>query len=177
MTQSFNELKRKALTKYFSKMNEPQREAVFCVNGPLLVLAGAGSGKTTAIINRIANMISFGNAYNEDSAYGASDDDMQFLQDYIDGKADDFERLKNITAANPIEPWKILAITFTNKAANELRTRLESMLGTEGLDVNASTFHSACVRILRREITNLGYNNNFTIYAVSYTHLTLPTKA
>lgn len=164
MTQSFNELKRKALTKYFSKMNEPQREAVFCVNGPLLVLAGAGSGKTTAIINRIANMISFGNAYNEDSAYGASDDDMQFLQDYIDGKADDFERLKNITAANPIEPWKILAITFTNKAANELRTRLESMLGTEGLDVNASTFHSACVRILRREITNLGYNNNFTIY-------------
>ena len=58
-----------------------------------------------------------------------------------------------------ISPGNILCVTFTNKAANELRTRLESMLGTEGLDVNASTFHSACVRILRREITNLGYNN------------------
>jgi len=164
MTDNFTSLKQQALTRYFSRMNDPQREAVFCVNGPLLVLAGAGSGKTTAIINRIANMISFGNGFNETSEYGASDEDMQFLQDYIDGKTDDFERLRDITAVNPIDPWKILAITFTNKAANELKTRLEAMLGPQGLDVNAATFHSACVRILRREITNLGYNSNFTIY-------------
>lgn len=164
MTDNFNELRKKALEKYFSRMNDPQREAVFCVNGPLLVLAGAGSGKTTAVINRIANMISFGNGYNEASEYGASDEDMQFLRDYIDGKAEDFDRLRDIVAVNPVEPWRILAITFTNKAANELKTRLENMLGPQGLDVNAATFHSACVRILRKEITNLGYNSNFTIY-------------
>ena len=164
MTDNFTTLKQKALKKYFERMNDPQREAVFCVNGPVLVLAGAGSGKTTAIINRIANMISFGNAYNEDPGFPVSDDDMQFLKDYADGKTDDYDRLRDIVAVNPIEPWKILAITFTNKAANELRTRLEAMLGTSGLDVNAATFHSACVRILRREITNLGYNSSFTIY-------------
>ncbi len=164
MTDNFTTLKQKALKKYFERMNDPQREAVFCVNGPVLVLAGAGSGKTTAIINRIANMISFGNAYSEDPGFPVSDDDMQFLKDYADGKTDDYDRLRDIVAVNPIEPWKILAITFTNKAANELRTRLEAMLGTSGLDVNAATFHSACVRILRREITNLGYNSSFTIY-------------
>ncbi len=164
MTETFTTLKQQALRKYFEKMNDPQREAVFCINGPVLVLAGAGSGKTTAVINRIANMISFGNAFSEDPAYGASDDDLQFLKDYAEGKTDDAGRLRDIVAVDPVEPWKILAITFTNKAAGELRERLEAMLGTEGLDVNAATFHSACVRILRREIENLGYNSNFTIY-------------
>lgn len=164
MSENFNELRQEALKKYFSKMNEPQREAVFCVNGALLVLAGAGSGKTTVIINRIANMINFGNAYNDISQYGASDDDMQFLRDYISGTAEDDERLRDIVASDPIKPWNILAITFTNKAANELKQRLEDMLGSAGLDVNAATFHSACVRILRREIENLGYNSGFTIY-------------
>ncbi len=164
MTDNYTGLRKKALEKYFSRMNDPQREAVFTVNGPLLVLAGAGSGKTTAIISRIANMISFGNAYNEEQQYPVPEEDMEFLRDYIDGKADDFERLKEITAQDPVEPWRILAITFTNKAANELKTRLEAMLGPQGLDVNAATFHSACVRILRKEITNLGYSSNFTIY-------------
>ncbi|WP_044973642.1 UvrD-helicase domain-containing protein [Ruminococcus sp. HUN007] len=164
MTDNFTTLKQKALRKYFDRMNDPQREAVFTINGPVLVLAGAGSGKTTAIINRIANMISFGNAYNEDTVNAVSDDDLQFLDDYAEGRTDDHERLKEIVAVDPVDPWKILAITFTNKAANELRTRLEGMLGTSGLDVNAATFHSACVRILRREITNLGYSSSFTIY-------------
>lgn len=164
MSQNFNELRQEALKKYFSKMNDQQKEAVFCVNGPLLVLAGAGSGKTTVIINRIANMISFGNAYNDNAEYGAPEEDIQFLEDYISGKTDDMERLRKVVSVNPVNPWNILAITFTNKAANELKTRLEDMLGGEGLNVNAATFHSACVRILRREITNLGYSSNFTIY-------------
>ncbi|MDO5559556.1 MAG: 3'-5' exonuclease [Oscillospiraceae bacterium] len=162
--QSFDELKQEALKKYFDRMNEPQKEAVFSINGPLLILAGAGSGKTTVIVNRIANMVRFGNAYNEKSEYGASDEDMQFLEDYAQGKTDDVQRLTELTAVAPVKPWNILAITFTNKAANELKTRLESLLGEDGLSVNAATFHSACVRILRREIETLGYNSNFTIY-------------
>jgi DNA helicase-2/ATP-dependent DNA helicase PcrA len=144
-------------------MNDMQQKAVFTVNGPVLVLAGAGSGKTTVIVNRIANLINFGNAYNDDTAV-YSDDEMQFLYDYAQGKTDDFDTLRDIVAVNPVKPWNILAITFTNKAAGELKERLSSMLGDEGGSVNASTFHSACMRILRSEIENLGFGSDFTIY-------------
>ena len=144
-------------------MNEMQQEAVFTVNGPVLVLAGAGSGKTTVIVNRIANMINFGNAYLDETGTG-SDEDIAFLNDYAEGKTDDFETLRDTVAVSPIKPWNILAITFTNKAAGELKERLSAMLGDEALKINASTFHSACVRILRREITALGYGSDFTIY-------------
>lgn len=160
---SFTNAKQNALKKYFSRMNEMQKEAVFTVNGPLLVLAGAGSGKTTVIVNRIANMINFGDAYFNDSCSG-SEEDIKFLNDYADGITDDFETLRDITAVSPIKPWNILAITFTNKAAAELRERLAAMLGEEALNINAATFHSACVKILRREIMCLGYSSDFTIY-------------
>lgn len=164
MSQSFKELKQEALKKYFAKMNPQQQEALFKVDGALLILAGAGSGKTTVVVNRIANMVSFGNAFNDDSDMDTSDENKQFLSDYINGLADDFEKLKEIVAVSPIKPWNILAITFTNKAARELKERLEAMLGDDGLSVNASTFHSLCARILRVEIENLGYSSNFTIY-------------
>lgn len=160
---SFDEARRAALKKYFSRMNDMQQEAVFAVNGPVLVLAGAGSGKTTVIVNRIANMINFGNAYYDDTRSGSSED-IQFLCDYADGKTDDFDTLRDIAAVSPIKPWNILAITFTNKAAGELRERLSAMLGEQGMNINASTFHSACVRILRSEIGALGYGQSFTIY-------------
>ncbi|MBR5513307.1 MAG: UvrD-helicase domain-containing protein [Ruminococcus sp.] len=160
---SFIVAKQAALKHYFSRMNEMQQQAVFTVNGPLLVLAGAGSGKTTVIVNRIANLINFGNAYYDENA-SYSDDEVQFLNDYADGKTDDFDTLRDIVAVNPVKPWNILAITFTNKAATELKERLEAMLGEEGGGVNASTFHSACMRILRSEIENLGYGRDFTIY-------------
>ena len=160
---SFIAAKQAALKHYFSRMNEMQQQAVFTVNGPLLVLAGAGSGKTTVIVNRIANLINFGNAYYDENA-SYSDDEVQFLNDYADGKTDDFDTLRDIVAVNPVKPWNILAITFTNKAATELKERLEAMLGEEGGGVNASTFHSACMRILRSEIENLGYGRDFTIY-------------
>lgn len=160
---SFAEAKRKALKKYFSRMNEMQQEAVFTVEGPVLVLAGAGSGKTTVIVNRIANMINFGNAYMDESLQG-SQSDISFLEDYAGGRTDDFETLRDIVAVSPIRPWNILAITFTNKAAGELRERLADMLGEDGMNINASTFHSACVRILRSEIESIGYSRDFTIY-------------
>ena len=160
---SFISAKQAALKHYFSRMNDMQQKAVFTVNGPVLVLAGAGSGKTTVIVNRIANLINFGNAYNDDTAV-YSDDEMQFLNDYAQGKTDDFDTLRDIVAVNPVKPWNILAITFTNKAAGELKERLSSMLGDECGSVNASTFHSACMRILRSEIENLGFGSDFTIY-------------
>lgn len=161
--RSFNEAKQAALRKYFSRMNDMQQEAVFAVKGPVLVLAGAGSGKTTVIVNRIANMINFGNAFWDDSRQG-SEEDIRFLNDYADGKTDDMDTLRDITTSEPVKPWNILAITFTNKAAGELRERLSAMLGEEGMNINASTFHSACLRILRVEIEALGYGKDFTIY-------------
>lgn len=163
MDNNYIKAKRKALERYFSRMNDRQKEAVFTVNGPLLVLAGAGSGKTTVIVNRIANMINFGNAYFDESRQG-TDEDTAFLNDYAEGKTDDFDTLRDAVAASPIKPWNILAITFTNKAAAELKERLSAMLGEEALKIHASTFHSACVRILRSEITALGYRSDFTIY-------------
>ncbi|MBQ9808114.1 MAG: UvrD-helicase domain-containing protein [Ruminococcus sp.] len=160
---SFTTAKQAALRKYFSRMNDMQQKAVFAVNGPVLVLAGAGSGKTTVIVNRIANMLNFGNAFYDNSCQG-SDEDVRFLIDYAEGRSDDFGTLRDIVASQPVKPWNILAITFTNKAAGELRERLAAMLGEDGMNINASTFHSACVRILRAEIEALGYGRDFTIY-------------
>ncbi len=158
-------LKQKALEKYFNRMNNCQREAVFSVNGSLLILAGAGSGKTTVIVNRIANMIMFGNAYYDENVPDVSKNDLQFLQDYADGISDDTERLKKIVAVSPVKPWNILAVTFTNKAAKELKDRLSILLGNDDAGyIHAATFHSECVRILRSEIENLGYYSDFTIY-------------
>lgn len=165
-SQNFIELKRKALKKYFNSMNPQQQEAVFSVNGPVLVLAGAGSGKTTVIVNRIANMINFGNAYY-DNLSEASHLQLQFLNDYINdnSNADNCENLQKALGSSGIKPWNILAITFTNKAASELKSRLANLLGAEtSKDINAATFHSACLKILRGNIEKIGYNNNFAIY-------------
>lgn len=158
-------LKQQAFRKYFHSLNEQQQQAVFSVNGPVLVLAGAGSGKTTAIISRIVNMIYFGDGYVQADGY-LPEEDAVWLQAYIDGKEpEDVERLREILAIAPIRPWNILAITFTNKAAGEMRARLASTLGEElASSVHASTFHSACVQILRRSIERLGYGSDFAIY-------------
>ena len=163
--KEFNALKKRALSKYFDNLNDMQREAVFTVNGPVLILAGAGSGKTTVLVNRVANMVYFGNAYFDNTRYaGVTPEDERFLSDYADGLNGDSERLRSIVASNCVNPWNILAITFTNKAAGELKARLERMLGDKASGIVAATFHSACSRILRREIEHLGYSSNFTIY-------------
>ncbi|MDE6426645.1 MAG: UvrD-helicase domain-containing protein [Ruminococcus sp.] len=164
---SFFTQKKAALKKYFSHLNPMQQEAVFAVKGAVLVLAGAGSGKTTVIVNRIANMIKYGNAYHDESG-DARLNDIEFLKDYANGEYDDDPDaaldVQDIIAVDTVKPWNILAITFTNKAANELKTRLIDMLGSDGAKISASTFHSACVRILRAEIEALGYRKDFTIY-------------
>ena len=108
----------------YDKLNEPQREAVYHTDGPLLILAGAGSGKTRVLTHRIAYLIEERN----------------------------------------VNPWNILAITFTNKAAGEMRERVDSLVGFGSESIWVSTFHSMCVRILRRFIDRLGYDNLFTIY-------------
>ncbi len=163
----FTGAKRKALEKYFGQLNDMQRQAVFTVNGPVLILAGAGSGKTSVLVNRIANMVTFGNAYADENVPAfINEKDIEFLENY-GGETDEetVSRLAELTAVNKISPWNILAITFTNKAAGELKERLRSMLGKDADNVCAATFHSACVRILRREIENLGgYTSSFTIY-------------
>ena len=165
MINDYNALKNKALEKYFDRMNDMQKKAVFKINGPLLILAGAGSGKTTVLINRIANMIYFGDAYNNEHGYGEpTNDDMQFLRDYTDGKTADSSRLADIVSYRCVKPWSILAITFTNKAANELKERITDMLGESGSGITAATFHSVCVRILRRECDRIGFTSSFTIY-------------
>jgi len=167
IAKEFIQLKKAIIDKEFSRLNPVQRQAVYHTDGPLLILAGAGSGKTTVIVSRIANLVRFGNAYNSDHVpYGLSEDDLDFLRNYSRTDADEesMQYMENLLAVSPVNPWNILAITFTNKAADELRERLVTLLGNSGRDVNASTFHSACVRILRREIAVLGYSSDFTIY-------------
>ncbi|MDE7360959.1 MAG: UvrD-helicase domain-containing protein [Oscillospiraceae bacterium] len=163
---NYTELKQKALESYFSRANDMQKKAIFRVNGAVLIIAGAGSGKTTVLVNRIANMLRFGNAYHDEEVREITPDRERFLEDFpsMEKTPETAQRLADIIAVNPVNPWNILAITFTNKAAGELRQRLVSMIGEEAERINASTFHSACVKILRREIEHLGYKPGFTIY-------------
>ncbi len=167
--QKFLSLRKKILENNFGSLNAPQKEAVFTVNGPLLILAGAGSGKTTVLINRIVNMIKYGDAYYSDKAQTIIyDEDIALLSRYTEdaNSLSETERTEadELLAYKSVKPWNILTITFTNKAANELKDRLERALGESGRDVNAGTFHWACVRILRRDIEKIGYQKNFTIY-------------
>ena len=153
----------------FRNLNEMQRQAVITTEGPLLLLAGAGSGKTTVLIHRIANLIRYGcAAESEEIPDTVTEDDVRFLETMPE-TPDDFDRHRadSLCALRPAAPWSIIAITFTNKAAGELKDRLAAMLGEEGRDVWAMTFHSACCRILRRDIERLGYTRNFTIYDTS----------
>ena len=146
----------------FARLNPMQRQAVLATEGPLLILAGAGSGKTTVLINRVANLLKYGRASDTDEIpENATEADLAVLE------AGPSPEAQRIAAYGRVEPWRIIAITFTNKAADELKTRLESMLGPEANDIWARTFHSACVRILRRDADRLGYPRDFTIYDTS----------
>ena len=173
MTESYNQrfitARRKYIAGQFSKLNTMQQEAVLTTDGPLLLLAGAGSGKTTVLINRIANLMRFGCA--SDSKFvpdTVTEEDVAFLENFpTDPTEFDRHRADLLCALEPAAPWSIIAITFTNKAANELKDRLSAMLGPEAQDIWAMTFHSACCRILRRDIDRLGYDRSFTIYDTS----------
>ncbi len=163
--KEFLELRRKIIEKDFQHMNDKQKQAIFQVKGPVLILAGAGSGKTTVIVNRIANIVKYGDAYNSrECAFEPSVRDLRSMRAYLDGDESVLFDIEDLLSVDPARPWQILAITFTNKAANELKERLEKMLGEEAKDIWASTFHSSCVRILRRDGEVLGYTKHFTIY-------------
>ena len=162
--QEFITLRRQILQRDFSRMNAPQQQAVFHTEGPLLILAGAGSGKTTVLVNRIANLVRYGKAYNSDHLPSFSSEDEQLLRRCADGQEEITEQVIRLCAVDSCPAWRILAITFTNKAANELKERLTRMLGDEGSNVMAGTFHSFCARVLRTDGESLGYSSHFAIY-------------
>ena len=163
----FCRLRRQAIALDYVQLNPQQLEGVLSTQGPLLLLAGAGSGKTTVLIHRVANLITYGRGSDCDEVPGwVTAEDLEFLRGYVTQKGQgDKSRMRQLCALDPAVPWSILAITFTNKAAGELKDRLAAQLG-EALaqDVWAATFHSACLRILRRDIDKLGFDKSFTIY-------------
>ena len=166
LTTEFLALRDRYIASCFTKLNPVQQQAVFTTEGPLLILAGAGSGKTTVLVNRIANIIRFGRAYgSRELSRPVTRNDLEQLRTAILCGQPLPRSLMPVMSVEPARPWNVLAITFTNKAAGELKERLKGMLGEEmGGDVNASTFHSACVRILRRDAERIGFPTSFTIY-------------
>ncbi|MBE6925345.1 MAG: ATP-dependent DNA helicase PcrA [Ruminococcaceae bacterium] len=150
----------------FMRLNPEQRKAVLATEGPLLLLAGAGSGKTTVLINRVANILRFGRGSDTDEVPDTvTQEDVLFLEGLQYPCTEEEKcRADYLCALEPAAPWSVLAITFTNKAANELKERLSLSIGCGAESIWAMTFHSACCRILRREIEVLGYERNFTIY-------------
>lgn len=162
------ELKRALFDKFYSDLNPEQRKAVYTVNGPLLILAGAGSGKTTVLVRRITYIIKYGNAYHTDFIPGCLDEKyVEELENILEhGSRNDIENTLDDFIYNPVPPYRVLAFTFTNKAANEIKNRLSAALDMEELakDIWAGTFHSICMRILRSNCEKAGYKPGFTIY-------------
>lgn len=164
--QEFLKLRNQYIEGCFGQLNDRQKEAVFTVEGPLLILAGAGSGKTTVLVNRTANIIRFGTVYGSSwLPRPVTEQELEALRSAVKSRTRAPAEMQGLMSNSRVRPWNVLAITFTNKAAGELKERLVRMLGTEdGAEVNASTFHSACVRMLRRDADRLGYPKSFTIY-------------
>ena len=164
--ERFLAARRRYIESQFTQLNPMQLSAALTTEGPLLLLAGAGSGKTTVLINRIANLIRFGCGYESNTIpWEATEADVEFLENLPPVlSSEDRERADALCREKAPAPWQIMAITFTNKAAGELKERLCSMLDEQGNDVWAMTFHAACCRILRRDIELLGYTRSFTIY-------------
>ena len=160
--------RRAVITQRYQHMNPAQQEAVLTTEGPLLLLAGAGSGKTTVLINRVDNLLTFGRGSDtREVPEWATDEDLAFLEGFPQNPApEDWQRAQRLCAVDRAAPWSVIAITFTNKAAGELKERLERMCGASARDIWAATFHSACLRILRRDVEalGLGFTGSFTVY-------------
>ncbi len=162
MFENLVDLRNKVIEKEYGSMNNMQFSAVTSVEGPLLVLAGAGSGKTTVLVNRISCLVKYGSAYNCTDEPYLNDNQIAEINTYLSGATASI----NIPAlsVHPAKPWEILAITFTNKAAGELKERIALKLGDAASDINAGTFHSICGKILRRYADKIGFTSHFTIY-------------
>ena len=167
----YTELKQRLFDIKYAFLNEPQREAVYTNKGPLLILAGAGSGKTTVLVNRIAFLIKYGDAYFNGDTNEINESEVETLEAVLSytekTKSIDSDELESILEQftyRPCPAYSVLSITFTNKAANEMKNRLKNILGETADNIWAGTFHSVCVKILRRYINLLNYDANFTIY-------------
>ncbi len=162
---NFFDIRKKIIANSWNNLNNKQLEAVVNTEGPLLIIAGAGSGKTTVIIHKIAHLMIYGKAYFDTAMPDISEEELEILDWYSKGEIEELPpELLSYLSVKPANPYNILAITFTNKAATELKTRLSAKLGAKGEDVWASTFHSSCVKFLRRDIDRLGYEKNFVIF-------------
>ena len=150
--QRYVTARKAVIARDLARLNPMQRQGAMTTEGPLLLLAGAGSGKTTVLVNRIANLIRFGSAHgSKQTPRPATEDDIKALRNAIMTGTAAPSWLDGMLRRNAVRSWNVMAITFTNKAAGELKERLRRMLGgEEGDEVFASTFHSACVRIRRR---------------------------
>ena len=166
LQNEFLSLKRSLFDKLYDNLNNEQRQAVFTVNGPLLVLAGAGTGKTTVLVNRIAHIVRYGNAYYSDVVPSdMTEARLNELKGALDLSKEELTDVLSEFITEPCPPWAMLCITFTNKAANEMKSRLALTLGEEyASEIWAGTFHSICVRLLRKYGESIGYPSNFTIY-------------
>lgn len=166
LTNEFCELRKQYIDAKFMTMNPMQKKAIYNVDGPVLVLAGAGSGKTTTIIGRIVYMVMFGHAYySTETTFPITENDIKELKSVLAGTGSISEHLKSMLQVKPVSPQNIMAVTFTNKAAGEMKKRLESKLGKDIAEkVYAKTFHSACVGILREYAMFVGFKRDFTIY-------------
>lgn len=166
LTNEFCELRKQYIDAKFKTMNPMQKKAIYNVDGPVLVLAGAGSGKTTTIIGRIVYMVMFGHAYySTETTLPVTEGDIKELKSVLSGTGSISEHLKSMLQVKPVSPQNIMAVTFTNKAAGEMKKRLESKLGKDTAEkVYAKTFHSACVGILREYAMFVGFKRDFTIY-------------
>lgn len=166
LTNEFCELRKQYIDAKFMTMNPMQKKAIYNVDGPVLVLAGAGSGKTTTIIGRIVYMVMFGHAYySTETTFPVTEGDIKELKSVLSGAGSISEHLKSMLQVKPVSPQNIMAVTFTNKAAGEMKKRLESKLGKDTAEkVCAKTFHSACVGILREYAMFVGFKRDFTIY-------------
>ena len=164
----FLKAKRRLFDKVYGEfLNPEQCRAVFTANGPLLVLAGAGSGKTTVLVNRVAYLIKYGNAYYTDYVPGDVDEDtVEALIAAYDMSPSDISEILPQFIYEPCPPWSVLAITFTNKAAGEIKERLLRSFGDEEIakSIWAGTFHSVCLRILRKFGDRVGLREGFSIY-------------
>ncbi len=153
--------------KAYSHLNAEQRRAVFQTQGPLLILAGAGSGKTTVLVQRIAYIIRYGDAYHTTwMPEGITQAKVEEMERAVSLSVEEVREILPEFIHRPCPPYQMLAITFTNKAANEIKSRLAASFDDESVarDIWSGTFHSICVRILRTYGDRLGYERSFTIY-------------
>ena len=169
LKERYINVRKKLFDIYYKDLNEKQREAVYATEGPLLVLAGAGSGKTTVLVRRIAHLVKFGRALDlvDIPTNMLLEPYITALENVAQNENVDstiLENALNTFAVDRVSPYRILSITFTNKAANEMKERLEKQLGEGALEIWAGTFHSVCAKLLRMHIDRIGRESTFTIY-------------